>query len=85
MRMFRKQEEFKMKQWYLLLCITVCMTLFCTQLSIFATIVVIAPHPDDGEASCGGLIANAVASGEEVIILTMTGGELGIGGKSIKK
>jgi N-acetylglucosamine malate deacetylase 1 len=48
-----------------------------------STIVVLAPHPDDAEASCGGLIANAVASGERVIILTMTGGELGIGGKSI--
>ena len=41
-------------------------------------IVVMAPHPDDAEASCGGLIANAVAAGDSVIILTMTGGELGI-------
>jgi LmbE family N-acetylglucosaminyl deacetylase len=43
------------------------------------TIVVIAPHPDDAEASCGGLIANSVSAGD---ILTMTGGELGIWGKS---
>lgn len=46
-----------------------------------ATLVVIAPHPDDAEASCGGLIANAVAAGDTAIVLTMTGGELGIGGK----
>ncbi|MEW5946297.1 MAG: PIG-L deacetylase family protein [bacterium] len=46
-----------------------------------AAVVVIAPHPDDGEASCGGLIANAAAAGERVVILTMTGGELGIPGR----
>jgi LmbE family N-acetylglucosaminyl deacetylase len=45
-------------------------------------VVVITPHPDDAEASCGGLIANSVAAGDDVIILTMTGGELGIWGKS---
>ncbi|NVO19850.1 MAG: PIG-L family deacetylase [Bacteroidetes bacterium] len=56
-------------------------------LSVYAgaTIVVIAPHPDDAESSCGGMIANAVASGERVIILTMTKGEIGISGKSIKE
>lgn len=43
-----------------------------------ARVVVIAPHPDDAEASCGGLIANTVAAGEDVVILTMTGGELGV-------
>ncbi len=46
------------------------------------TILVITPHPDDAEASCGGLIINSVLSGKQVVILTMTGGELGIGGKS---
>jgi LmbE family N-acetylglucosaminyl deacetylase len=46
-----------------------------------ATLVVVAPHPDDAEASCGGLIANTVASGEQVVIITMTGGELGVIGK----
>lgn len=46
------------------------------------TIVVMAPHPDDAEASCGGLIVNAVAVGDTVFILTMTGGELGIWGKT---
>jgi N-acetylglucosamine malate deacetylase 1 len=50
-----------------------------------ATIVVIAPHPDDAEASCGGLILNAIESGEDVVILTMTGGELGIYGKNKKE
>jgi len=34
--------------------------------------VVIAPHPDDAEASCGGLIANAAAAGQEVVVLSMT-------------
>jgi LmbE family N-acetylglucosaminyl deacetylase len=43
-----------------------------------ATVVVIAPHPDDGEASCGGLIANTVAAGESVVVLEMTGGELAV-------
>ncbi len=47
-----------------------------------ATLVVIAPHPDDGEASCGGLIANTVAAGESVIVLEMTGGELAVYGQS---
>ena len=46
------------------------------------TIVVMAPHPDDAEASCGGLIANAVAAGDTVYVLTLTGGELGIWGKT---
>lgn len=49
------------------------------------TIVVITPHPDDAEASCGGLILNSVAAGDNVVILTMTGGELGIGGKSMEE
>jgi LmbE family N-acetylglucosaminyl deacetylase len=46
------------------------------------TLVVLAPHPDDAEASCGGLIANTVAAGGTVTIITMTGGELGIAGRS---
>jgi LmbE family N-acetylglucosaminyl deacetylase len=48
---------------------------------VFPSIVVIAPHPDDAESSCGGLIYNYVKAGEEVIIITMTGGDLGIWGK----
>lgn len=47
-----------------------------------ATLVVITPHPDDAEASCGGLIANSTAAGDRVVILSLTGGELGIPGKS---
>jgi LmbE family N-acetylglucosaminyl deacetylase len=84
-RISGKLKNSKMKHWFLSFCLTICIPFFCTQMSIYATIVVIAPHPDDGEASCGGLIANAVASGEEVIILTMTGGELGIWGKSMEE
>ncbi|MGZ3820981.1 MAG: PIG-L deacetylase family protein [Mucilaginibacter sp.] len=49
------------------------------------TIVVITPHPDDAEASCGGLIANSVAAGYKVVIITMTGGEYGIGGKTTEE
>jgi N-acetylglucosamine malate deacetylase 1 len=45
-------------------------------------VVVITPHPDDAEASCGGLIANYIAVGDDVIILNMTGGEYGIWNKS---
>jgi LmbE family N-acetylglucosaminyl deacetylase len=56
--------------------------LFCKGAPHRNLIVVIAPHPDDAEASCGGLIANYTAVGDSVIILTMTGGELGIWKKS---
>lgn len=56
--------------------------LFTAHAAAGARLVVIAPHPDDGEASCGGLIANTVAAGGEVVILTMTGGEVGIIGKT---
>jgi LmbE family N-acetylglucosaminyl deacetylase len=56
--------------------------LLCNEVHHHNIIVVIAPHPDDAEASCGGLIANYTLAGDSVIILTMTGGELGIWGKS---
>ncbi|MDD8018230.1 MAG: PIG-L family deacetylase [Bacteroidota bacterium] len=59
--------------------------ILCGQISQKTTVVVITPHPDDAEASCGGLIANSVAAGDQVIILTMTGGELGIGGKTMEE
>jgi LmbE family N-acetylglucosaminyl deacetylase len=66
-----------------------CTVLFLVRFFIFtpalSQLVVLAPHPDDGEASCGGLIFNTVKAGGEVIILTMTGGELGIGGKNIQE
>ncbi|MBI2419482.1 MAG: PIG-L family deacetylase [Ignavibacteriales bacterium] len=55
---------------------------FCGKTPKQQKIVVIAPHPDDAEASCGGLIINAVNAGDSVIVLTMTGGELGIWGKT---
>ncbi|MDD2715620.1 MAG: PIG-L family deacetylase [Candidatus Wallbacteria bacterium] len=63
-------------------CILVSALQVYGQTSAQRTIVVIAPHPDDGEASCGGLIANSTAAGDRAVILTMTGGELGIWGKS---
>ena len=56
---------------------------FLAQAPALATVVVLAPHPDDAEASCGGLIANTIAAGEEVVIITMTGGELGVPGKGM--
>jgi LmbE family N-acetylglucosaminyl deacetylase len=60
-----------------------CLIGFLAQTPALATVVVLAPHPDDAEASCGGLIANTVAAGEGVVILTMTGGELGVPGKGM--
>jgi len=60
----------------------ICFLILCNFVNAQDTIVVITPHPDDAEASCGGLIANSVAKGDKVIILTMTGGELGIGGET---
>lgn len=74
--------------WNLLIskfCIAFCIVQFCVFTTVLSQLVVLAPHPDDGEASCGGLIFNTVKAGGEVIILTMTGGELGIGGKSIEE
>jgi LmbE family N-acetylglucosaminyl deacetylase len=62
-----------------------CFLSICTVFPVFSTIVVITPHPDDAESSCGGLIVNYIDAGEEVIILTMTGGDLGISGKSMEE
>lgn len=60
--------------------------MLCTiQVFTQKTILVITPHPDDAEASCGGLMANAIDAGDKVFILTMTGGELGIRGKSMQE
>ncbi|MBI5445233.1 MAG: PIG-L family deacetylase [Deltaproteobacteria bacterium] len=56
---------------------------FLAHVPALATVVVLAPHPDDAEASCGGLIANTAAAGEEVVIVAMTGGELGVPGKGM--
>jgi LmbE family N-acetylglucosaminyl deacetylase len=67
---------------YLLFILLGVSIIFCEKRTWCQKLVVISPHPDDAEASCGGLIANAVASGDTVIILTMTAGEIGIGGKS---
>ena len=76
-----RSEEKPSRKGLLTWSIVVCLILL-TGLSLHATVVVITPHPDDAEASCGGLIANTVASGEEVVILTMTGGELGVWNKN---
>ncbi|RDI95405.1 bacillithiol biosynthesis deacetylase BshB1 [Meiothermus sp. QL-1] len=40
-------------------------------------LLVIAPHPDDGELGCGGLLARAKAEGQRTGILDLTQGELG--------
>jgi LmbE family N-acetylglucosaminyl deacetylase len=71
-----------MKKFFVLFALLFCSQIFCIDGNKHHTLVIIAPHPDDAEASCGGLIANSVAAGDRVIILTMTGGELGIWGKS---
>jgi len=39
-------------------------------------ILVIAPHPDDGELGCGGLLARAKSEGQSTGILDLTEGEL---------
>jgi len=71
-----------MKNIFFLISLLITSLLVCGEKTTRQTVVVITPHPDDAEASCGGLIANSVAAGDTVIILTMTGGELGIGGKT---
>ncbi len=40
-------------------------------------ILVIAPHPDDGELGCGGLLAVAKAQGQRTGILDLSEGEMG--------
>jgi N-acetylglucosamine malate deacetylase 1 len=42
-----------------------------------ADIVVFAPHPDDAEIHCGGIIAAHVRQGASVVIIDATRGELG--------
>ena len=41
-----------------------------------ADLLAIAPHPDDVEIFCGGIIAKSVAQGHNVAILDLTRGEL---------
>ena len=38
----------------------------------FKTILVLAPHSDDGEFGCGGTIAKFVEEGKEVFYLTFS-------------
>ncbi|MCS7058275.1 MAG: bacillithiol biosynthesis deacetylase BshB1 [Meiothermus sp.] len=40
-------------------------------------LLVIAPHPDDGELGCGGLLARARAEGQSTGVLDLTRGEMG--------
>ncbi len=65
--------------WFVALASSGC--LWVAQVARPATLVVIAPHPDDAEASCGGLMALSARAGDRVVVLTMTGGEIGIAGK----
>jgi len=43
-------------------------------------VVAIGAHPDDVEASCGGLLAKLVARGHQVAVCDLTRGELGSNG-----
>lgn len=45
-------------------------------------LLVIAPHPDDGELGCGGLLAKAKAEGGSTGILDLTQGEMGSKGSA---
>lgn len=74
-----------MNQRLLSSCLAFFLALVWARTAVSATLVVIAPHPDDGEASCGGVIANTVARGDGVVILTMTGGELAAGGRTAEE
>ncbi|MFW9439431.1 PIG-L deacetylase family protein [Xanthomonas euvesicatoria] len=38
-------------------------------------VVVVSPHPDDEVLGCGGLLAMAIASGRQVLIISVTDGE----------
>lgn len=40
-------------------------------------LLAIAPHPDDGELGCGGLLARAKSEGQSTGILDLTRGEMG--------
>lgn len=40
-------------------------------------LLVIAPHPDDAELGCGGMLARAKAQGKHTGVLDLTRGELG--------
>jgi len=44
------------------------------------TLLAVAPHPDDGELICGGLLAKLVAKGHRVGIIDLTRGEMGTSG-----
>ena len=41
------------------------------------TVLVIAPHPDDAEIGCGGVMALLAARGVRVVIVDLTRGEMG--------
>lgn len=45
-------------------------------------VLVIGGHPDDPESGCGGTIARYAAGGHSVVVLYLTRGEAGIGGKT---
>lgn len=40
-------------------------------------VLVVIPHPDDGEIGCGGTVARLVREGKEVVFLLMTNGDKG--------
>jgi N-acetylglucosamine malate deacetylase 1 len=48
-------------------------------------IVVTGGNPDDPESGCGGTIALYSSRGNDVVILYLTRGEVGIEGKSMKE
>jgi N-acetylglucosamine malate deacetylase 1 len=43
-------------------------------------VMVLAPHPDDAEMACGGVLLQLVAAGRRVCIVDMTRGEMGTRG-----
>ncbi|MCU7859439.1 MAG: PIG-L family deacetylase [Candidatus Thiodiazotropha sp. (ex Lucinoma kastoroae)] len=45
------------------------LTLPCLSLQTFASILVVAPHPDDDIIISSGVIADAVSRGEQVTVV----------------